>query len=325
MQVEGIAGVARKTEQSLKGVQQQQATAHSSGFPPIACQSCGTHTARMNHGGSKRSRAPIESATAQDLVQPLTGPLAIIPGPLVALGRLVLPLGLRKWLGYPRLAFPLPVAVNRRVDHWAAIRVLDGMRARSNDAAEVRWLGRRVSQYPLDAWVMQEFLFSVQPKVIMETGTLRGGSALFLASLCDIRGVGQIISVDIAAQETPLHPRVTYLPGSSTDPAIVARVHGLIGDLEPVWVILDSDHRAAHVSAELEAYAPLLPVNSWFLVQDGSIDELPIQRWGRPGPKAAAQAFLRRHAPAFRRGWEWEDRYLVTAHPCGWLQRTGPG
>jgi cephalosporin hydroxylase len=49
------------------------------------------------------------------------------------------------------------------------------------------------------------------------------------------------------------------MPGSSTDASVVARVRAEVAKTEgPVMVILDSDHRQAHVAAELEAYASLL-------------------------------------------------------------------
>ncbi len=76
----------------------------------------------------------------------------------------------------------------------------------------------------------------------METGTASGGSALYLASVCDLLGRGRIVTVDVVEAERPAHERVTYLTGSSADPEIVARVRELVGDAAPVLVILDSDH-----------------------------------------------------------------------------------
>jgi len=36
--------------------------------------------------------------------------------------------------------------------------------------------------------IYQEIMFEVKPDLIMETGTYRGGSALFFAHLCDLPG-----------------------------------------------------------------------------------------------------------------------------------------
>ena len=46
----------------------------------------------------------------------------------------------------------------------------------------------------------------------------RGGSALFMAHLCDLLGKGRIITVDKKKYPgQPQHPRISYLVGSSID------------------------------------------------------------------------------------------------------------
>jgi len=73
---------------------------------------------------------------------------------------------------------------------------------------------------PLDLWVYQELLNELGPDLIVETGTAHGGSALYLASLCEVVGRGEVVSVDIGEwPNRPSHPRLTYLTASSTDPA----------------------------------------------------------------------------------------------------------
>ena len=88
----------------------------------------------------------------------------------------------------------------------------------------------------------------------------------------------------------------------------------------PVFVILDSDHSQVHVARELERYAPLVTPGSYLLVQDGSIDTLGYFKTSRPGPLPAIRDFLQRH-PEFRLDRERCDRFLITHHPDGWLQR----
>jgi cephalosporin hydroxylase len=70
------------------------------------------------------------------------------------------------------------------------------------------WLGTSILKCPLDLWIYQELLTRVRPDVIVETGTNKGGSAHYLASICDILGKGKIITVDISAEpDRPAHPR----------------------------------------------------------------------------------------------------------------------
>ena len=77
---------------------------------------------------------------------------------------------------------------------------------------------------PLDLWVYQEIVAETRPDLVVETGTFEGGSALFFASLFDLLGEGNVVTVDIEPRERPPHDRITYLTGSSTAPEIVDRI-----------------------------------------------------------------------------------------------------
>ena len=80
---------------------------------------------------------------------------------------------------------------------------------------------------PLDLWVYQELLYELRPDLIIETGTYSGGSAMYLASVCDLLDHGRIVSVDIAPQHPlPSHPRIEFVTASSTDASIVDRLRG---------------------------------------------------------------------------------------------------
>src|SRR3989338_4497676 len=56
----------------------------------------------------------------------------------------------------------------------------------SNIWAETYWFGTKIYKNPFDVWVYQEIISEIKPDVIIETGTARGGSALFFAHLLDI-------------------------------------------------------------------------------------------------------------------------------------------
>lgn len=220
-------------------------------------------------------------------------------------------------------------ALAKYLDQRATRRVRTAIIVKTDDAQTVRWLDRKMWQYPLDAWNIQEVVGASKPDIIVDIGTYFGGSAYFFACLCDLLEHGEIISIDIAARGTIPHPRITYLQGSSTDPEIVDSVVQRIHEIkaEKVFIQLDSDHRAQHVRRELEVYAPLVPVGCYIHVQDGNLDELPYFRswrhtWGH-GPMEAAKSFLEDN-PTFIRDLEVELRYVMTEHPYGWLKRIGP-
>jgi cephalosporin hydroxylase len=171
-------------------------------------------------------------------------------------------------------------------------------------------------------WVYQEIIHEVKPDVIIETGTMDGGSALFMASMCDLVGQGKVISIDIAEREgRPQHDRITYLLGSSTSEEIVHRVRGLINGQEKVLVVLDSDHRMEHVLAELQIYSQMVTFGSYMIVEDTNMNGHPVAPEFGPGPMEAVQEFLK-DSDAFEIDKRLEKFYL-TFNPNGFLRKVG--
>jgi cephalosporin hydroxylase len=204
-----------------------------------------------------------------------------------------------------------------RVPAWFLDELID----HSENFRHVTWLGQPVWQNVLDLWIVQEAIAELRPALLIETGTNRGGSALFFAHLFDLIGHGHIVTIDIEKMHDLAHPRITFLVGNSTDPGIIDTVRSLAQNAAgPVMVTLDSDHTGPHVRAELAAYAPLVTPGSWCLVQDGIIDTLPRYAVGRPGPLAAIEDFLE-SAPDFEPDMERSRKFLVSHHPKGWLRR----
>jgi cephalosporin hydroxylase len=153
----------------------------------------------------------------------------------------------------------------------------------------------------------------------VETGTANGGSALYMACICDLLGVGEIISVDILEAERPRHDRVTYLTGSSTAPEIHARVAEFVGDRSPVLVILDSDHSRDHVLEEMRLYGPLVTAGSYLIVEDTNVNGHPVFPEHGPGPMEAVEEFVR-EAPEFSIDPE-REKFFFTFNPRGFLRK----
>lgn len=183
-----------------------------------------------------------------------------------------------------------------------------------------RFLGHDILKCPLDLWLYQEILHELRPAVIVETGTAFGGSALYLASICDLLDHGRVITIDIEDRpERPVHPRITYVNGSSIAPDVVAAVRRKVGDESPVLVLLDSDHSRDHVLAELEVYAPWVPKGSYVVVEDTNLNGHPVTPDHGPGPMEAVEAFLAGHAE-FAHDTAM-DKFMVTFNPRGYLKR----
>jgi cephalosporin hydroxylase len=72
----------------------------------------------------------------------------------------------------------------------------------------------------------------------------------------------------------------------------------LIGNKDPVLVVLDSNHTHEHVFNELNCFASLIPVGSVIIVADTIIEEMPIDYYpNRPwsignNPLTALNRFL---------------------------------
>ncbi|MBN9464676.1 CmcI family methyltransferase [Brevundimonas sp.] len=185
---------------------------------------------------------------------------------------------------------------------------------------DVSWLGYQTVKTPNDLIVYQEILTQCRPELIVETGTRWGGSALFLASICDLLGSGRVVTVDVEKFENrPEHQRIEYIHGSSTDPAIFAAVKNYAEQSLSVMVILDSDHAEPHVSSELSMYASLVSVGQYLIVEDTNINGHPVRPEFGPGPWEAVERFLGLDGGFVRDSQR--ERFLVTASPGGFLFR----
>lgn len=182
-----------------------------------------------------------------------------------------------------------------------------------------RFLGVQVWKNPMDLWLYQEMIHELRPDVVIEAGTKFGGSAYYLARLFDLIGHGRVITIDTEPQPNrPEHPRITYLTGSSTDPAIAESVDELVGDGKPL-IVLDSSHRRDHVLDELRLWSPRVPVGWHIVVEDTHADGHPVTtRIGR-GPWDAVERFLAED-DAFVVD-ESMHKFFFTFNPRGYLKR----
>lgn len=218
---------------------------------------------------------------------------------------------------------PAPAVTD--ADLWTKVRdrYLGYWEGPSRLWSQSRWLGTLIEKLPTDMQVYQEIISSIRPDVLIETGTLAGGSALFYASIMDLVGHGEVVTVDIRDDSfdvpRPVHDRITYITGSSVDPTVFERVmveRDTVTDANrdaKTMVVLDSDHTAPHVLRELDLYAPLVSVGSYLVVEDTSL-------FGEMFSAAeAVEQWLPQH-PEFVRD-ERCERFLITSNPGGWLRR----
>lgn len=212
------------------------------------------------------------------------------------------------------------------------------------------WQGRPIIQYPQDMVAMQELVWSIKPDLIIETGIAHGGSLIFSASMLALldmydaieagekldpktsRRKALGIDIDIrthnraAIEAHPMASRIQMIQGSSIAPEIVEQVWAIAANYSRVLVCLDSNHTHDHVLAELHAYAPLASKESYCVVFDTVIEDMPKEMfpdrpWG-PGnnPKTAVWEYLKTHSE-FEIDKSIQNKLLITVAPDGYLKR----
>jgi cephalosporin hydroxylase len=183
---------------------------------------------------------------------------------------------------------------------------------------------------------MQEIIWQVKPDLIIETGIAHGGSLIFYASMLELLGNnGQVLGIDIDIREHnrveiekhSMFKRITMIEGSSVDKDIAKQVYNFARDKKEILVVLDSMHTHDHVLRELELYSPLVTKDSYLVVFDTVIEDMPEdffpdRPWGKGNnPKTAVWEFLKTNN-RFIVDKEIENKLLITVAPDGYLKCT---
>ncbi len=194
-----------------------------------------------------------------------------------------------------------------------------------------RWLGMEIWQWPTDLLIMQELIYELKPKVILETGTAHGGSAIFYSSMLRLLGGGRVISVDIEKNdavhkkvlEHPFGSDVTLITGDSKAPEILDQVREALAGETEILVVLDSDHSYAHVLGELRVYKDFVPLNGYLVVFDTickALGDVPgLADWREDNPLRSVEEFLA-ETPEFELD-KSREKLLVSFAPSGFLRR----
>lgn len=182
------------------------------------------------------------------------------------------------------------------------------------------YFGVPTHKNPMDAWVYQQIVVAMRPDVIIEIGTKYGGSALYLAHLCDLLGHGRLIGVDhhhgFLQPQVALHPRITLLKSDAC--AAYEQVRAMIGPDERVLVIEDSSHTYDNTLAVLRTYSAFTRPGDYFIVED-SICHHGLPLGPSPGPYEAIEAFVAEN-PDFEVDRD-QEALLITWNPKGFLRR----
>ena len=112
------------------------------------------------------------------------------------------------------------------------------------------------------------------------------------------------------------------LQGSSIDETLVSQAKDIARDKSSVLVCLDSNHTHSHVLDELNYYSPFVTKDSYIVVFDTIVEDLPDnylpgRAWSRgDNPKTAVHEFLKSH-PEFVIDTDNDTKLLVSVAPHG--------
>ena len=198
------------------------------------------------------------------------------------------------------------------------------------------WMGRPIIAYPQDMIAMQEILWDFQPDLIIETGIAHGGSLIYYASLLELIGNnGKVLGIDIdirshnraLIEAHPMYKRIDMIEGSSIDASIFSQVKDYAKSFDKILVCLDSNHTHDHVLQELNLYSELVSVDSYCVVFDTIVENLPSDYMpgGRPwnpgnSPMSAVREFLSINEH-YVINHEIDNKLLISVAPSGFLKR----
>lgn len=176
------------------------------------------------------------------------------------------------------------------------------------------WLGVPIIQLPQDIHQLQEIIWKVKPNLIIETGIAHGGSLVLSASLLAILNMQKKEKRKVIGIDTDLRVHnksildkhfmkkfITYVNGSSTDKKVLNKIKKISKNYKKILVILDSNHTHDHVLNELNLYSQLVSKNSYCIVFDTVINEMPNnyyndRDWDKSNnPMTAISEFLKKN------------------------------
>ena len=145
------------------------------------------------------------------------------------------------------------------------------------------WFGIPIIQFPNDIIVMQELMYKVKPKYIIECGVAHGGMLVFYASILNLLNIKKhkVIGIDIKIRpinkrriiKSGFYKNIDLFEASSTDEKLFDKLKNKYNlKNERKIVVLDSNHTKEHVLNELNFYSKFLKKGDYIVVMDTIIE-----------------------------------------------------
>ncbi|MBK7679345.1 MAG: class I SAM-dependent methyltransferase [Chitinophagaceae bacterium] len=156
---------------------------------------------------------------------------------------------------------------------------------------KVTYKGVPAIKCPFDYVLYQMIITEIKPDLIIEIGTNKGGSSLYLADLLELNNNGELHTIDLPdTKENELllsHHRVKLFKegfgGYDTSN---------LKNFKKIVVIEDGSHMYEDVLATMEKFAPFVTPGSYMIVEDGIVTELGLEKQFHGGPQKAIRDFI---------------------------------
>ena len=167
----------------------------------------------------------------------------------------------------------------------------------------VTYRGIPALRCPFDYVIYQMIISSLKPDLVIEIGTNIGGGALYLADLMNNIGNGMVHTIDIENKADEIlskHPRIKIFT-QGWDNYNVKEAQGFA----KILVIEDASHMYESTLGVLKKFSSLVSVGSYFIVEDGIISNLGMEKKYNGGPLRAIREFLKSN-----------DKFVVDRYWC---------
>lgn len=156
---------------------------------------------------------------------------------------------------------------------------------------QVSYKGIPAIKCPFDYVLYQMLIFRIKPDLIIEIGTNKGGSALYLADLLKETGNGQLHTIDLPGNEENeairQHDRIRIFKEGYE-----AYDTSFLHNYPCILVIEDGSHQYADTLKAMEKFAPFVTPGSYLVVEDGIVTEMGREKEFNGGPQKAIREFL---------------------------------
>jgi cephalosporin hydroxylase len=159
---------------------------------------------------------------------------------------------------------------------------------------KITYKGIKAIKCPFDYVIYQMIISEVQPDLVIEIGTNIGGGALYIADLLDANGKGVLHTIDILDQvesKVKEHKRINFYTQGWENYNLE-----LTKGFEKILIIEDASHLYRDTLGILNKFHSIVSKDSYFIIEDGIINELGLEKEYFGGPLKAIREFLPDHS-----------------------------